>query len=69
MAITGKKVSVPILFSFALVTFLFALFSAPIISSKSQNQTDRDEQKKMTEAIRRGGGELVGVVVVDAAHR
>jgi hypothetical protein len=55
MAIRGKKFSGLILFSFAVVTFLFALFFMPVTSSKSQNQTDRDEQKKMTEAIRRGG--------------
>ena len=55
MAIRGKKFSVFILFSFAVVTFLFALYLMPVTSSKSQNQTDRDEQKKMTEAIRRGG--------------
>ena len=55
MNIRGKKFSTLILFSFAVVTFLFALYLMPVTSSKSQNQTDRDEQKKMTEAIRRGG--------------
>lgn len=55
MVIRGKKFSLSILFSFAVVTFLFALYFMPVTSSKSQNQPDRDEQKKMTEAIRRGG--------------
>lgn len=55
MTIRGAKFSTLILFSFAVVTLLFALSFMPITSSKSQNQADRDEQKKMTEAIRRGG--------------
>jgi len=55
MAIRGKTFSVLILFLFAVVTLLFALSSTPITSSKSQNQTNGDEQKKMAEAIRRGG--------------
>ena len=55
MAKRGKTFSVLILCSFAVVTLLFAISFMPIPSSKSQNQTDRDEQKKMTEAIRRGG--------------
>ena len=55
MPIRGKKFSVLILFSFAVVAFLFALSVMPVTSSKSQNQTDRDEQRKMTEAIQRGG--------------
>jgi hypothetical protein len=55
MAIRGRKFSVLILISFAVVTFLFALYVMPVTGSKSQNQTDRDEQKKMAEAIRRGG--------------
>jgi len=55
MPVRDKKFSVFIIFSFALVGFLFALYFMPVTSSKSQNQTDRDEQKKMTEAIRRGG--------------
>lgn len=55
MAIRGKRFSVMLLCLFAVAAVLFALSSTPITSSKSQNQTDRDEQKKMTEAIRRGG--------------
>ena len=55
MAIRGKTFSVSILFLLAAMTLLFALSSTPISSSQSQNQTDRDEQKKMTEAIRHGG--------------
>ena len=55
MALRGKKFSALILFSLAVVTLLSALYFMPVTSSKSQNQTDRDEQKKMTEAIQRGG--------------
>jgi len=55
MAKRRKTFSVLILCSFAVVSVVFALYSMPITSGKSQNQTDRDEQKKMSEAIRRGG--------------
>jgi hypothetical protein len=55
MAIRGKKFSALIIFSLAVVTLLSALYFMPVTSSKSQNQNDRDEQKKMTEAIQRGG--------------
>lgn len=54
MAKRGKTFSALILCSFA-VGFMFALSFLPITGSKSQNQTDRDEQKKLTEAIQRGG--------------
>jgi hypothetical protein len=53
--IRRKTFSVSIRFLFAVVTLLFALQSTPITSSKSQNQTDGDEQRKLVEAIRRGG--------------
>ena len=54
MAIRGKRFSVLIIFLFAVVTVLSALYFMPITSSKSQNQNG-DEQKKMADAIRRGG--------------
>lgn len=54
MATRSKRFSVLIVFLFAVVTLLSALYFMPITSSKSQNQNG-DEQKKMTEAIRRGG--------------
>jgi hypothetical protein len=44
-----KTFSLLILCSFAVVSVVFALYSMPITSGKSQNQTDRDEQKKITE--------------------
>jgi hypothetical protein len=55
MAKRGKTFSVLILCSFAVAVFMFAPSFLPITNSKSQNQTDGDEQKKMVEAIRRGG--------------
>jgi hypothetical protein len=51
----GKNFSLLSLLSIPVVTLLFALYLLPITSSKSQNQTDSDEQRKMVEAIRRGG--------------
>ena len=54
MATRGKRFSVLIIFLFAVVTVLSALYFMPITSSKSQNQNG-DEQKKMADAIRRGG--------------
>lgn len=55
MAKRGKAFSVLILCSFAVVIFMFALSFMPVTSSKTQNQNDSDEQRKMVEAIRRGG--------------
>lgn len=55
MPMRGQKFSRLIIFSRAVVSLLLALYFTPITNSKSQNQIDRDEQQKMTEAIRRGG--------------